>query len=376
MALEETPIQCKFCIVDSIVHPQIILDDKGECDICKIVKIKLEGLDVLRENKYFEEKIKTIKSSGLKKGYDCMIGLSGGVDSAYLAIMAKKWGLTPLLVHIDTGWNSEMSVSNIKELVGRLGYDLYTEVIRWEEIKDVVNAFLKSSVIDIDMANEMAAQASLYKIATKFNQKYILTGHQISTEGWMPPTAVHYKLDLVNFKAIHKLFGKTKLNTYPTIGYLKTWYYKNIKRIEYVNPLDYVEYNKEKVLSFLIREYGWKDYGNKHYENVFTRFYQGHILPEKFHLDKRKFHYSALILSGQLTRDSALELVKLPAYPSSELLQHDMEFVSKKLGLSADEFNKIITSPPKRHTDYPSIVTLFNKIQIFKNVIKKIIGKA
>ena len=304
------------------------------------------------------------------KKYDCILGISGGVDSAYLALKAKEWGLNPLLVHIDNGWNSEIAVFNIQTLIKQLDLDLYTVVIDWEEIKDVVRSFLKASVIDIDWANEMCAQAALNKVAKKFGVKHILTGHQMATEGWMPDNVVHYKLDSINFRAIHRKFGERKLKTYPVIGFFKTYYYERILGIKYYYPLDYIEYNKEVVKTELVEKYGWRDYGQKHFESIFTRFYQGYILIKKFKIDKRKFHYSSSILSGQLTKEEAINLINSNEYQLSGQLAQDKEYIIKKLEFTEQEFEDILNAQPKNHGDYPSIINVIKKLKKIKNVIQ------
>jgi N-acetyl sugar amidotransferase len=301
--------ECKNCLIDNSIYPDIVLDRFGVCDVCGIVNLKNEKLEEQKRNKYLEKLLSEIKNNSKNKKYNCIIGISGGVDSAYLALKASEWGLNPLLVHIDNGWNSETAVSNINKIIKNLNFDLHTVVINWLEVRDLVRSFLKASVIDIDWANEMCAQAALNEVAKKFGIKYILTGHQLSTEGWMPDNVVHYKLDLVNFKAIHKRFGEIKLKTYPTIGFLKTFYYEKILGIRFYYPLDYIHYNKELVKKELSDNYGWKDYGQKHFENIFTRFYQGYLLIKKFNVDKRKFHYSASILSGQIPKEIAKQLI-------------------------------------------------------------------
>lgn len=367
---ESEVIECKQCLINSEIYPSIVLDKYGICDVCSIVSLKNEKVKLFKENNYLDTLLNTIKSNSKNNKYDCMIGISGGVDSAYLALKAKEWGLNPLLVHIDNGWNSEIAVSNIHLLIKQLNFDLYTVVINWSELKDLVRSFLKASVIDIDWANEMCAQAALNEVARKFNIKHVLTGHQLATEGWMPDNVVHYKLDLINFKAIHRKFGKVKLKTYPMIGYFKTYYYEKILGIKFYYPLDYIEYNKEKVKIELAKEYGWKDYGQKHFESIFTRFYQGYFLIKKFRIDKRKFHYSASILSGQLSRDEAKALVNSNEYIESGMMQEDKEFICKKLGFSELEFEEIINSPPKKHTDYPSMINVLNKLREIKHVLQ------
>ncbi len=361
-------LSCKQCLIDSELYPSIVIDKFGVCNVCRIVEKKNENLKVLSSSNHIEDLLTTIKSSKSGK-YDCIIGISGGVDSAYLALKAREWGLNPLLVHIDNGWNSELAVFNIQTLIKELNYDLYTVVINWKELRDVVRSFFKASVIDIDWANEMCAQAALYEVCNKFGLKFILTGHQIATEGWMPDNIVHYKLDLINFRAIHKRFGERKLKTYPTIGFLKTYYYERIKKIQYVSPLDYIPYNKEEVKKELIEKFGWRDYGQKHFESIFTRFYQAYLLPKKFKVDKRRFHYSASILSGQMSKEEALSILKSNEYIDSGQIFEDMEFIMKKLGFTKEEFELILKEEPKSHFDYPSLLNFRKKLKKFKDVV-------
>ena len=360
---------CTRCLVNSNVHPAIVLNKYGECDICEIIDAKNENLVQQNKVHYFENLVQEIKNKGKEKKYDCLIGISGGVDSAYLAIKMKALGLNPLLVHVDNGWNSEIAVSNIEKLVTTLGFDLYTVVIDWEEIQDVVRSFMQASVIDIDWANEMCFVSSLYKIAQKFGVKAILTGHQLSSEGWMPETVVHYKLDLLNFKAIHRKFGKIALKTYPTIGYLKSYYYTKFLGIQYYYPLDYIGYDKMLAKQELVEAFGWRDYGQKHFESIFTRFYQAYLLPTKFGIDKRVFHYSALITSKQLSREEAKVLLEDNIYFSSGQWEEDEVFIQKKLGFSAKEFQEILDSSPKSHFDYASILHFSKAITRFKRRI-------
>lgn len=360
---------CNQCLIDSKLYPEIVIDKFGVCNVCRIVEKKNSALFALSQSNHIEDLIQSVKSKKVKK-YDCIIGISGGVDSAYLALKAREWGLNPLLVHIDNGWNSELAVFNIQTLIKELNYDLYTVVINWKELRDVVRSFFKASVIDIDWANEMCAQAALYEVCNKFGLKYILTGHQIATEGWMPDNIVHYKLDLINFKAIHRKFGERKLKTYPTIGFMKTYYYEKIKKIQYVSPLDYIPYNKEEVKKELIEKFGWRDYGQKHFESIFTRFYQAYLLPKKFNVDKRRFHYSASILSGQMTKEYAQSILKSNEYIESGQVIEDMEFIMKKLGFSKEQFEKILNEPPKSHFEYPSLLNFRRKLKKIKDVIR------
>ena len=366
---ENNYIECNRCMVNSNVHKGIVLNKYGECDICSIIDEKTQQLENQKKNNYLEKLVENIKLNKNKSKYDCVIGISGGVDSAFLVLKMKDLGLNPLLVHIDNGWNSELAVSNIDGLIKKLGFDLYTVVIEWDEIKDVVRSFLKASVIDIDWANEMCFVASLYDVAKKFKIKSILTGHQVASEGWMPDTVVHYKLDLMNFIDIHNKFGEIKLKSYPTIGYLKNAYYQKVLGIKYYYPLDYMGYNKEDAKKILVENFGWRDYGQKHFESIFTRFYQAYILPKKFGIDKRIFHYSALITSGQLSKEDALKLITSKEYFDSGQMKEDKEFIEKKLGFTTQEFDDLLSAKPKNHTDYKSIINWIKFVQKIKNKI-------
>ena len=363
---------CKRCIIDNIVYPDITFDKNGICDICNIFdnwnKTNQKLSDAQKHNA-LQNQINEIKKVSKKNEYDCILGLSGGVDSSYLALLAKDWGLNPLLVHIDNCWNSEFAVSNIEKVIDYTGFDLYTYVVHWKEIRDLDLAFLYASVVDTDLPNEMPFVAMLYKLAKKFKVKHILTGYNNNSEGWMPPNVTHYKLDTLNIRAIHKKFGKVKLKTYPTIGPFMVFYFEQILGIHYINPLDLINFNKNTAKLILQEKIKWNDYGDKHCENIFTRFYQSYILPTKFNIDKRKFHLSSLICSGQISRDKALSIIKNPVYSNSFLFNEDFEFFLKKLKLSEKDFMHIMNTPIKKHTDYPSYINYYN---FFKPIYKPI----
>lgn len=362
-----TYLECSRCLINNQVHHHLVLDKYGVCDICAIIDSKNKQLNQQIKDGYLEKLFQTIQKKGENKQYDCIIGISGGVDSAYLAIKIKNQGLRPLLVHVDNGWNSEIAVSNIEKLVTQLGFDLYTVVIDWEEIQDIVKSFMKASVIDIDWANEMCFVSSLYKVASKFGVKTVLTGHQISSEGWMPETVVHYKLDLINFRAIHRRFGSIPLRTYPTIGYLGTYIFKKVLGIQFYFPLDYLGYDKELAKKELIDQYGWRDYGQKHFESIFTRFYQAYLLPRKFGIDKRIFHYSSLISSFQLSKFDAKKLLEDQSYIDSGQCEEDKKYIQKKMGFTREEFEVILTTKPKSHFDYPSLLLFKKRMAFIKN---------
>lgn len=358
---------CSKCIYDTTDYPEIHFDEEDVCEICHIYD-DLQKKTVFK-NEIGEKKLNDllleIKKDGQNKEYDCLLGVSGGVDSSYLAYLSKEWGLKPLILHVDNGWNSELAIQNIENILKVLDYNLYTHVINWEEMRDMQLSFLKASVVDIDLPFDNAFMAILYKIAKKYKIKYILSGHNTVTEGWMPPNFTHYKLDTINLKAIHKKFGTDKVKFFPVIGPLKVWFYNKIYKIKFISPLDYIEYNKTKVKKKLITELNWRDYGGKHYENIFTKFYQGYILPEKFKIDKRKAHLSTLICSNQISKIEALIEFKSPAYKVDEL-NGDKQFFIKKMGITDIEFEQIMNLPIKQHTDYPSYINIIDKLRKIK----------
>lgn len=360
--------QCTKTVMDTIADPNIIFDENGVCNYYyeyfekekKHVKKGAEGIN------FYNKKIAQIKKDGQNKKYDCIVGLSGGVDSSYLAYLAKKEGLRPLIVHFDNGWNSELAVKNIENIVSILGFDLYTYVINWEEFKDIQLAYLKASVIDIEAITDHAIIATLYQLAAKHKINYFLSGFNIVTEAILPNAWVFKKQDAANIKSIHKTYGSVPLKTFPFLDAFKKRYYSLALKIESVPLLNYIDYNKDQVKEILKKELNWKDYGGKHYESVWTRFYQGYILPEKFKVDKRKAHLSTLICSGQITKEQALEELKTPICDAEQLLI-DKDFVLKKLGLTTNEFEKLMQLPPRQHTDFETeAASYFDKYPIFK----------
>jgi N-acetyl sugar amidotransferase len=365
---------CSRCILDTNDYPAITFDEHGVCSVCHIYD-DMAKRTVKRGSeaeKALGDMLAEIKSWGKNREYDCLIGVSGGVDSTYLSYKAKEWGLRPLILHVDNGWNTELSVMNIENLVKKLGFDLFTYVIDWNEIKDLQLAYMKASVLDIDVPTDNAYAAAVFKIANDKGIKYILTGHNTVTEGWLPPTFTHFKYDIINMKAIHKKFGKVPLKTFPYLGVTRGWYLMKIKGLKTFAPLNWIDYEKSAVKMFIQQELGWRDYGGKHYENIFTRFYQGFILYKKFGVDKRKSHLSTLICSGQIKREDAIEEIKKNPYPSEELLQEDREYLIKKLGITADEFESIMALPVKAHTDYPSILHWYDRLRPYVRAMKKV----
>lgn len=367
---------CTNCVMDTS-DPQIIFDDKGQCDFCNnyynIIKPSwhpdAEGERKLKE---IAEKVKK-ETKGQK--YNCIIGFSGGVDSSYLCYIVKvKMGLNPLLVSVDTGWNLNVAVENTEKIVKKLNLDIYTEVVNWQEMRDLQLAFLKSRVPYQDLPQDHAIFAGVYNYAMKHGIKYIFTGGNNSTEGVKPPYEWTYINDLRFIKDIHKKFGNVPLKTMPLCGMLRNRiYYRYFKGMKVLKPLDYVPYDKDKVLRFLESEFGWESYKNKHYENVFTRFYEGYYLPTKFGYDKRRCYFSSLILSEQMTRQEALAELEEQPYDQAQV-EKDLEYVSEKLQISRTELESFIAGENKTFRDYKNsfkVLRMFIKIATKLGVEKR-----
>lgn len=365
--------ECTRCILTVKDYPKIVFNEIGVCDICHIndmwtKKFILSG-DLGKTR--IDRLLKMIRMNGKGKEYDCLIGVSGGVDSTYLAYLCKKWGLKPLVLHVDNGWNSELAVMNIEKIIQKLELDLYTVVLNWQEMKDLQLSFLKSNVIDIDLPFDNAFMAVLYQTAAKFKIKYILLGHNTVTEGYLPPNFSHFKLDRLNILDIHKKFGTIQLKTFPTMGYLQKWKFEKINKIRVHNPLDWIDFNKTDAMKTIKEKLEWREYGEKHFENIYTRFYQGYILPRKFNVEKRKAHLSVLICSGQITREQAIQVMEKSPY-NEELLHQDKTFFIKKLGITEEEFERIMQQPEVPHTFYKSEINIIRKLQPFGKMLRKL----
>ena len=353
---------CTRCIMDT-TDPEITFDDKGICSHCKFFDEKSKELlfEGPEGRKQLSQIANQIKEEGQGKEYNCVIGLSGGVDSSYVAYVVKEiMGLEPLAVHFDCGWNSETAVSNIENIVKKLDIDLYTWVCDWEEMRDLQRSFIKASVANADIPTDHAFVAATYAVANQHKLRYIISGSNFATECILPKAWGYSSKDLRHIRSIQKRFGSLKLKHYPQIGFLKEFlYYRKLKNIKTIRVLNYLPYVKAEAMQVLQDKLGWKYYGGKHYESVFTRFFQAYYLPRKFGYDKRKAHLSSLIVSGQMTRETALAEMEKDVYPEDQLLQ-DRDFVLKKLGLSQEEFEEIMTAPLKTHRDYPNYAHAFH----------------
>jgi N-acetyl sugar amidotransferase len=335
--------------------PEITFDAEGICNHCALY-VELAPSRIKNDpdgRSELDRIVADMKSKGAGRDYDCIVGLSGGVDSSYVAYQVKKLGLRALAVHLDNGWDSELAVKNIENIVAKLDMDLFTYVLDWEEFRDLQVAFFKASVVDIELLTDHAITAILYQQAIKHDVRYLVSGENFVTEVIMPTTWTHRKSDARNIKGIHKRFGRLPLRTFPFAGALRQRYYRYVRRIGYLTILDYLDYNKEKAMKTLEEELGWRYYGGKHYESIFTRFYQSYVLPEKFGIDKRKAHLSVLINSGQMSRDEALAILEDPP-ADPELVRGDKGYVIKKLGFTDDEFEELMKAPRRDHRVYPS----------------------
>jgi N-acetyl sugar amidotransferase len=343
---------CTKCVMDT-TDTKIVFDENGVCNHCHDYEERKKKFITNPKIKTLEEIIQKVKDAGKGRKYDCIVGISGGIDSSYVAYLAKQWNLKVLLVHLDNGWDSELAVKNVENIVNKTGFDLYTVVINWEEFKDLQRSFFKADVIDLELLSDHAIYATVYKLTRKYGIKYLLSGENFETEAIMPSSWNWRKSDSMNIKAIHKIYGEKKLKTFPFMGTIKKTIYQYAKIAQSIPVLDYIDYNKESVMSILESEMGWKYYGGKHYESIFTRFYQGYILPKKFNVDKRKAHHSTLINSKQMSREDALKDLKNEIYPLA-LQEEDFELVCKKLNFSHGEMGQYIKRAPKKHLDYNS----------------------
>ena len=346
--------RCTNCVMDT-TDSAITFDKHGVCDLCNdfYQNIQPTWQEKLKDPNLLRRTAEQIKAASRGSRYDCIIGMSGGVDSSYLCYVAKElMGLNPLVYSVDTGWNLNVAVENIERIVKALDLDMYTEVVDWNEMKDLQLAFFKAQVPYQDTPQDHAIFAGLYNYAVKHGIQYVLTGANSATECIRPPVEWVYMNDLKMIKDIHRKFGTRPLKTFPLCGMVKyRVYYPIFKGMKRVAPLDMVEYDKEKVKLFLQERFGWQPYENKHYENVFTRFYEGYYLPHKFGYDKRKCYFSNEILAGTMTREEALAELEQPPYDPQQM-EEDKAYIAKKLGLTAEEFQTIIDGENKTFRDY------------------------
>jgi N-acetyl sugar amidotransferase len=345
---------CTRCVM-STTDPEITFDAAGRCNHCtdyldRIANLTYKPGTSDRELATIAERI---KAAGDGKEYDCVVGVSGGVDSCYAAYVVKSLGLRPLVVHMDNGWNSDTAVKNIKNVARTLGIDYQSVVLDWEEFRDLQLAFLRASVPEIETPTDIAIPAALHRVAAENGVRFIIMGGNYATEGILP-RAWHYNAKDVRFlKALHRRYGSGKLGSFPTFGLVKETYYKVFKRIRLVYVLNLVPYSKREAMEKLQNELGWEYYGGKHYESKITGFVQSYILPVKFQIDYRRATLSSQICAGEITREEALEILKKPPFDAARV-REEKAYVAKKFGITLEEMDAILAAPPRTHRDYPN----------------------
>lgn len=364
---------CNRCVMDTSAS-DISFNSQGCCNFCTD---SLNYMNMFKEHfsngeAKLNSLIDTIKRDGKGKDYDCIVGVSGGLDSSYVLYKTKEFGLRPLAVHLDNNWNSELAVNNIERLVKYLNVDLYTHVIDWQEFKDLQLAFIKSNVIDIEMLTDHALIALLYKAAKDNNCRYILAGTNTASEGMtFPKEWNHFKIDLPNILDIYRKFGNgIKLRTFPMMSLTRYLLYKYMDKILWTSILNYLDYRKDDAAKEMLT-IGWKPYEKKHYESIFTRFYQGYILPKKYNVDKRRIHYSTLICSGQMTREQALFELQNDCYEDIDLLNQDKEYVLKKLNITSEAFQTYLETPGELHSRFASNEKYYNLLKRIQTLVPK-----
>ena len=360
---------CTRCIMDTS-DPDIRFDQAGVCNHCRTYEQKAKSL--VYEGRRGEDKltsiVATIKREGAGREYDCIVGVSGGVDSTFTAYTVKQLGLRPLAVHVDNGWDSELSVRNIERAMRKLDIDLYTHVLDWEEFRDVQLSFIKASVLNWEIPTDHAYHGALFRVAAMHKARFIIHGGNVVTEAILPFKWGYVNKDFRFIKGIHNRFGTVKLRNFPHLSLSLYAYYLLIPRVRYVYLLNYLNYNKQDAIELLRRELGWEYYGGKHYESIYTRFYQGYVLPTRFGIDKRRAHLSTLICSGQMTRAAAVEEMQRDPYPP-DMLDEDKAYVLKKLGISAEEFEALMALPQRSERDYPSHYRFFQAFRLLRRYL-------
>lgn len=343
---------CTRCVMDSS-DPGIIFDEEGVCNSCKrYVEVRAHsGYRPGVSEKELEHTVATMKEQSKDLDYDCVLGISGGVDSAYMAYMASKLGLRVLAVHVDSGWNSEIAVRNIERMCEKLGIQLHTYVMDWPTMKELTRAYMLSGVANLDVPQDHLFCAAVFDIAKQYKVKYILNGSNIATEGAAPPfTLQHSYRDTWHLNSIYRKHGRGKsLKKYPRLSLRRAWF--GLPGVTKIDLLNYIPYSKKDAMETLTREFGWEYYGGKHFESRFTKYFQSVYLPKKYGYDKRRYHLSCLVMNGEMTRDEALKELSEPPY-SPEQQREDEEYILKKLDIDPETWQKILNAPPTPDDDY------------------------
>ncbi len=359
--------------MDSACDPAITFDATGVCSHClRYDELRSSRVATGEDGRRaLESIVEQIKRAGRDREYDCIIGVSGGVDSTYVAYLVREMGLRALAVHFDNGWDSELAVKNIEHVLKKLGIDLFTYVIDWPEFRDLQLAFLKASTPDGEVPTDHAISALLWREASRRGIRYIISGMNFTTESISVPDWAYGHSDWRYIKDVHRRYGSMPLRTYPRFGWPFLFYVNVVKRVRIVSVLNYVDYHKEEAMQLLHEKLGWKYYGGKHHESIYTRFYQGYVLPRKFGIDKRYGHLSDLINAGQLTREEALRAIQDPPY-AEDLQREDLAYVAKKLGLSARQFDEIMQTPRRSFRDFRNSYAF---VQFLRRTVNRLRGR-
>jgi len=364
-------LECTRCVMRSEDDPNLEVVD-GICNHCRRYQALLPTrvLSGAEGERAVTELVSAMRAARSKDGYDCLIGVSGGVDSTFVAREVVRRGLRPLAIHVDNGWNSETAVGNISKTLDALGIDLYTEVLDLREFYDLQRAFLLANTPDGDVPADHAIQAMMWKVARKFGIRYIVSGMNFRTEAISVPEWSYGHSDWRYLRDVHRRLGRRKLRTYPHFGFTELLYTNVMRRVRIVSILNYIDYDKSAALQVLKDELGWEAYGGKHFESIYTRFYQGYVLPTKFGIDKRRGHLSDLINSGQMTREQALEELATDDY-DERLRRRDEELFLKKLALTTDQFREIMNAPVASFRDYKNSYVFINRLKRTVNRLRR-----
>ena len=367
---------CNRCVMDTS-DPFITFSEQGVCSHCS-------EFDAVTSQHWFpntegqhrlNEMIAAIKRDGAGQEFDCIFGLSGGVDSSYLALKAKEWGLRPLVVHVDAGWNSELAVANIEAIVKHCKYDLHTHVVDWEEMRDLQLAYLRSGIANQDVPQDHIFFASLYHFAVRNGIRYIFSGGNLATEGIFPSAWHGSAMDAINLRAIHSKYGVRPLRNYKTISFFDYYFwYPFVRKMRTIRPLNYMPYVKSQAIEELESTVGWRSYGRKHGESHFTKLFQNYYLPERFGYDKRRPHLSSLIVSGQLTRADAIDELGKPLYDPKEL-ELDIEYFCKKLRIKRVEFDQLMRVPKRHYADFQNWDRYHRLLKVAQAAVARVMGR-
>jgi aminotransferase len=367
---------CTRCVMDTS-DPEIVFDSAGVCNHCLTFE-----RDTARHWQQGEQGRATlaklvaqVREAGKGREYDCILGLSGGVDSSYLALKVKDLGLRPLVMHVDAGWNSELAVGNIEKIVKHCNFELHTHVMDWEEMRDLQLAYFRAGVANQDVPQDHAFFASLYHYATRNGIRTVLSGGNIATESIFPDAWHGSAMDAINLRAIHRRYGARRLRHFRTISFSQYYFwYPFVKKMQVLRPLNFMPYAKSEAIAELERRTGWRAYPRKHGESVFTRFFQNYYLPRKFGYDKRRPHLSSLIVSGQLTREQALAQLQEPLQEPAER-EADIEYFCKKIGIDRAEFERIMAQPGHHYSDFPNWDGRYKLLKQTQRLVERITGR-